>query len=320
MSARLAGAAMLMALVAASGGCTKHQTEMIVVVTTEGVRIPDDVRKLHLTVADRFMQTDDTVYEQDVELCTAQLTTGCFNLPVTATLFPGKTRGSDSVRVQVDAIGANGPVIANAALFTFAEHESLRLDFVLYANCLGNVECAKRDQACGPTDQCISLQSTMGPGIDDFGGPPSTGDMAEPQQPPDMTREDLSGVDLYTPPPDLTTIVDLSGCGGVTCGPGQTCIAGVCTSCGMALNDPCCFGPAAPPPYPNAGGTGSSGTCSQPNLVCNGSTCVNCGAPGELCCASSNCFIGFCATTGVCQAFDMSMVPPPMDFGVPHID
>ena len=138
---------------------------MILVITTEGVRIPEDVHKVHLTVQIASRSLDDTVYDADVELCNPTLTTGCYDIPVTAALFPGKSRGSDSVRVQVDAIGGNGTVIADAALFTFAKEQSLRLDFVLYANCLGNVECAERDQACGPLDTCIDLKpgQTNGP-------------------------------------------------------------------------------------------------------------------------------------------------------------
>ena len=149
--------AFVAAAAALAAGCTEHQTEMLLVITTEGVRIPEDVHKVHLTVADREPGVDDVVYEQDVELCSASLTTSCFDIPVTAALFPGKSHGTDSVRVQVDAVGSGGVVIADAALFTFADKQSLRLDFVLYGNCLGNVECAKRDQACGPLDTCIDL-------------------------------------------------------------------------------------------------------------------------------------------------------------------
>ena len=83
------------AAVAAAGACSKHQTELILVITTEGVRIPDDVHKVHLTVADRRMSIDDTVYDADVELCNPMLSTGCYNIPVTAVLFPGKGSAAD---------------------------------------------------------------------------------------------------------------------------------------------------------------------------------------------------------------------------------
>jgi len=80
----------LLSLAAAAGlasGCTKHQTEMILVITTEGVRIPDDVHKVHLTVADRQGSLDDKVYDADVELCNPALSTACYDLPV-ASLDP----------------------------------------------------------------------------------------------------------------------------------------------------------------------------------------------------------------------------------------
>ena len=125
-------------------GCTKHQTEMILVITTEGVRIPDDVHKVHLTVADRAAVARRHRLRRRTSSCaTDTLTTSCYDIPVTRGALPRQDRArTDSVRVQVDAIGGNGIVIADAALFTFAEEQSLRLDFVLYANCLGNVDCA----------------------------------------------------------------------------------------------------------------------------------------------------------------------------------
>jgi hypothetical protein len=228
------------AAAALAAGCTKHQTEMILVITTEGVRIPDDVHKVHLTVADRQPAGDDPVYDADIELCNPMLSTGCYDIPLTAALYPGKSRGGDSVRVQVDAVGPSGTVIADAALFTFADEQSLRLDFVLYANCLGNVECALRNQACGPSDTCIDLKPGQTNGPLDLALPPApdlaacgqlnqaccptpaaprprprwksnvlpelgttTDDMATP--PPDMDMA-MSLPDLTMVPPDLTMV------------------------------------------------------------------------------------------------------------------
>lgn len=300
---------------ALAGGCTKHQTETILVITTEGVRIPDDVHKLHLTVADRQGTLDDTVWDSDVELCTPDLTSTCYNLPVTADLFPGKSRAGDSVRVQVDAIGAGGVVIADAALFTFADQQSLRLDFVLYGNCLGNVECAKRDQACGPLDTCIDLKPGPTSGPLDLALPKGPADLSTPPI-PDMTLVDLAGADLTTIPPDLTqNPPDMAGCTGVVCDMGEQCIGGVCTPCGV-MGMSCCFGPTAPPPQPNA--LPGTGTCSATNNECNGSICVHCGDDGELCCAHQ---LPACNGTDVCMAGtchpppvgpDMTMMPPDM--------
>jgi uncharacterized membrane protein YgcG len=164
------------ATIVAAGACTEHQTEVIVRVVTEGVRIPDDVRALHVSVIDKAHAGDDEVWFQDVALCTPTLTTSCYDLPVSAVLFPGKAQGSDTVRVQVDAKGASGTVISDAALFTFADKQSLQLDFVLYANCL-NTECAKRDQACGPTGDCVDLKPGPVGAAGDMALAPST-DMA----------------------------------------------------------------------------------------------------------------------------------------------
>jgi hypothetical protein len=279
-----------------AGGCTKHQTELILVIATEGVRIPEDVHKVHLTVQDRQPSLDDTVYDADVELCNPNLTTSCYDIPVTAVLFPGKARANDSVRVRVDAIGSNGIVIADAALFTFAEEQSLRLDFVLYANCLGNVACAERDQACGPLDTCIDLHPgpTSGP-LDLAQSNPQDLSMSLP---PDMTMVDLAGADLTPVPPDLTSQLDMAGCTGVTCDMGEQCVAGVCQPCGN-YRDPCCF-------------SGTTGTCNQTNLACNGQICLLCGGDGQLCCPN---MVPSCLAPDVCMAGTCQM-PPVMDMSM----
>ena len=281
-----------LAAAALAAGCTKHQTEMILVITTEGVRIPEDVHKVHLTVADRQGSLDDTVYDADVELCDPMLTTGCYNIPVTAALYPGKSRSSDSVRVQVDAIGGGGTVIADAALFTFADKQSLRLDFVLYGNCLGNVECAKRDQACGPLDTCIDLKPGQTNGPLDI-ALPHVEDMSLPQI-PDMTLVDLKNADLTTVPPDLVQLpIDMAGCAGVVCDMGAQCVNGTCESCGGYMEQCCQTSGTNPNP------------CGATNLTCNGSQCVLCGGDGELCCS----MVPTCLSPDTCMGGTCQMPP-----------
>jgi hypothetical protein len=282
-----------------AAGCSKHQTEMILVIMTEGVRVPEDVHKVHLTVADRQGSLDDTVYDADVELCNPQLTTACYDIPVTAVLFPGKSHGSDSVRVQVDAIGGGGTVIADAALFTFADEQSLRLDFVLYANCLGNVECAKRDQACGPLDTCIDLKPGQTNGPLDLALPQAPLDMSV-ALPADMTMVDLAGADLTTVPADLTTTLDLAGCTGVVCDMGEQCVAGTCQPCG-GYREPCCL-------------TGMA--CLATNNECNGSICIHCGGDGELCCTNQ---LPACMFPDNCVGNTCQM-PPPDDMSMIQMD
>lgn len=150
--------------------CTKARTETVIVVDTNGVRIPQDVAKLHFTVADRQSGgSDDIVFDADVVMCHDTLMTSCYNVPVSAALFPGKMRPQDSVRVEVDAVNPNGAVVtADAALFTFAEGQSERLDFVLWANCIGVTDCAVRNQACGPDGMCTMLSPTPFHGATDL--------------------------------------------------------------------------------------------------------------------------------------------------------
>ena len=293
----------LAAATLASGGCTQHQTELVLVVTTEGVRIPEDVQKLHVVVQDRQPSLDDTVWDSFVPLCNDMLTSSCYDIPVTAVLYPGKKNSDDSVRVQVDAIGPGGVVISDAALFTFAERQSLRLDFVLYANCLGNVACAQRDQACGPLDTCIDLHPGQTSGPLDL-ALPVVQDMAM-SLPADMTMVDLAGADLTTVPPDLTSTLDLAGCGGIQCDMGEQCVAGQCVPCGDP-GLPCCFMSAGGP---------SGGTCNATNNVCNGNICAPCGGDGQLCCNQApSCLFPDSCVMGTCQAPPdmMSMEPDDM--------
>ena len=308
------------AMAALAVGCTRPRTEAVIVVHTYGVRIPLDVEKLHVQVADHRVTGDDltindAVYDQDVVLCHEGLGVGCYDVPVTAALYPGKHQPNDTVRVQIDAINTSGkPVISDAALFTFAEGQRLRLDFVLYANCLGNIACAERDQVCGPDDQCVD--ATTGP----LGDKPDLSAIAMPDLSVDQTPPDLSGVppgsDLAQSPPDLISTIDMAGCDSVSCGPNMTCYAGQCQPCG-GVNQLCC---------------GTSMTCSAGNLVCDGTRCVQCGTPPELCCAGNTCFSGSCTPiVDHCNyTQDMAQPPPPdmtqpfdmsmRDFGLPMSD
>jgi uncharacterized membrane protein YgcG len=268
----------------ALGGCTKPRTEAVIVVDTAGVRIPIDVEKIHFKVADRAVGGDDTVFDADVVMCHDQLSTGCYNVPLSAALFPGKMRPSDSVRVEVDALGAGGKlVIADAALFTFAEGQSLRLDFVLYANCLGNVDCAVRDQACGPDDMCMTINPTPLHGEPDLGLHAPV-DMAgcghlnqaccvgarriHPNVLPDSgTVGDMAiGPDMTVVPPDMSDLPDLStgpdlamGGGGAGGGGGGGAGGGGGGGAGGGGG---------------GGGGGSSGGTCDPNLRCVANVCV----------------------------------------------
>lgn len=237
------------ALWAAGLGCKKARTETIVVVQTAGVRIPEDVAQIRVTVDDRVPGTgDDELYNQTVALCTPTLTTGCYTLPLSAALFPGPKHGvSDSVRVQIEALGGDGrSVTASAALFTFAEGQSQRLDFVLYAACLGVVDCAKRDQACGPDAQCVSLATTPLHGEPDLGVIGTPGDMSHAPPPGDMA---------------MSLPVDIAGC-VPACGPRAVCQAAQCVPCG-GTGQACCTASLPPCDVPLACDNGTH-QCNPP--------------------------------------------------------
>jgi hypothetical protein len=312
--------ALLFALLVAAG-CTKARTEAVIVVTTDGVRIPDDVDQILLKVADTA-DAANPLFLKTFRLCGGSVSGDCLGLPLDFTLIPGKGHPGDSTRVQLTAQRGSTALIDDAAIFTFAPGESLRLDFVLYANCLGNTDCAVRDQACGPDDKCQPITPTHIQGEPDLATPPPQ-DLAVPVDMtlgPDLSVGDMAlGPDMtlgrdMRPPPDLTPPPDMAGCTPFVCGPNYTCgpdptgcstdpvycgtcsvgteycyqMAGFaqCNPCGQTQGQICC------PP---------SSTCSGANLYCNTGTCQPCGAmAGQVCCPGNMCNSGLHCMTGMC--------------------
>jgi hypothetical protein len=222
-------AVVAVALVAAGligAGCKKPRTEMVVVVQTEGVRVPEDVAQIRVLVADRESGGDTPVYDSTVSLCTPTLTTGCYTLPLSAVLHPGSKQPDDPVKVQIDALSRTGVrVTSSAALFTFSPKQSLRLDFILYSNCIGLVDCSVRDQACGPDAKCTTLTPVkleddpdLGLGGGGGSGGSGGGDMSLP--PPvrdlsmapgsDLASSDMSSVDDMAMPLPLFDMATMS--------------------------------------------------------------------------------------------------------------
>ena len=244
MRSRALRAIVLGALLFAAG-CARGRTEMVVVIGTDGVRVPDEVDALRIQVIDEASTGDDSRFDMTQPLCRPQLTENCIDFPVTMTLIPGSMRPSDSVRVRVDALRATTPVISDAAVFTFAEGRSLELDVTLWAACLGNTDCAAQDQACGPDNGCVPLTPEPLPGqldfshVSDLGAPEDLGgaDLAGA----DLAAVDLAGADLSPlPPPPPATFVQKStycqGTGSCTASFGAPSTAGnlLVASCGLA--------------------------------------------------------------------------------------
>jgi hypothetical protein len=321
--AGLLGCALLVASVAGLAGCTNPRTETVVIISTSGIRVPEQVNGLRIHIIDKAADHDDDLYDVKHRLCGPGQTEGCLTLPVTMTLFPGSMRPHDSVRVQIDALFDDQANLSNAALFTFSEGQSLRLDFVLYANCLGRLDCSVMDKVCGLDDRCASIAATP------FAGEPDLSPVSEDF----ASRVDASGVDLAPSFHDMTTTTDLlhidllgctPQCSGRTCGDDQcfgscgTCtgfsycepFSGTCQSCG-AQGDFCCAGAAC-----------------KFSLVCDGTNhCVQpmtgmeppCGGGTQACCPGNLCDPGLqCLGDVHCYPI-IDMTPPPMDLSVPPL-
>jgi hypothetical protein len=200
-------------------------------------------------------------------------------------------------------------VIADAALFTFSSGNSLRLDIILYSQCLGNVTCAAKDEVCGPDDQCHMVMPQPFNGEPDLAAiaedAGTVDDLSVPQDligadltfkpdliaPPDMTLPDLAGVDLMGCVPQCAgKMCGFDGCQSTcgTCAPtGQYCDPTQnCASCGGFMQTCCPPGVTPklpiPPPrgsltsfivHPNAGGGGPMGSCLVPFICDINNTC-----------------------------------------------
>jgi hypothetical protein len=312
-----------------AAACTHARTETVVFIDSSGLRVPDDIDRVHVVIADRGPTGDDSLFDQQIELCGAVQSPSCQNLPISMTLIPGSMRPHDTVKVSVEAERRQQVVIANVGLFTFSDDHSLRLDVILYASCLGNLFCATNDQAC-VNGQCVTLMAEPFSGETDLSALPPP-DMSG--KPPDMT----SMPDLVRPLPDLAG-VDLMGC--VPQCPANTCAfngcsaycmcatthvfcdpSQICAPCGTqaAACCPSSMMTTRPLPHAGTGGGGPTGFCDT-GLVCNSGTCEMpmpdmavpppCGLLNQPCCTTGPpCTQGICnGGTNMCE-----MVVPPMD-------
>jgi hypothetical protein len=200
----------MMVVAAAASGCKKARTEMYISVQTEGVRVPEDVAQVRMLVLDRQGGGDSIVYDNTVALCTPTLTTGCYTLPLSAVLHPGAKQPNDTVKVQIDALSRTGAkVTSSAAIFTFSPKQSLRIDFVLYAACIGVTSCSERDQACGPDAMCTTLTPTPLESEPDL-GPGGRSDMSGPHDMAAPPGSDLSSTDMAAPPGSDMSSTDMA--------------------------------------------------------------------------------------------------------------
>lgn len=192
--------ALLAVALAAAAGCSPEpRTEVVVVVSQHDLVVPRDLDSLHIAVADVAGGGSNVRFDSSsLPLCAAdQAGGGCYTLPLTLTLAPGKRHGDDPVRVVVEARLGAQTVIADASVFTFVHGQSQRLDFVLHPLCL-NTSCAESNRACDATGNCAPLTPTPlhgEPALD--GGAPGGGS--------DLAVGDMAPADDMPPPPDMTT-------------------------------------------------------------------------------------------------------------------
>jgi hypothetical protein len=229
-------------------------------------------------------------------------------LPVSVVLFPGSMRPTDSVRVQVDATRKGRPVISNAALFTFAHEQSIRLDMVLYGQCLGNLDCSKTDMACYDDTKCHVVVPTSFDGEPDLGvqdlSIPDFGDVDLAPSQVDMTP-DFAGVDLLGCVPQCSgKQCGSDNCGGScgSCGNFEYCGADLCLACG-GDGQFCC--PSGQQCKFTLICNGGSGRCEQPMVGME----PPCGGYSQQCCPGQLCD----GTSGLVCDGSNHCFPPPAD-------
>jgi len=309
-----------------ASACDVSRTEMLLVIDNGGLEIPREIDGLALEVRD---MRDQLVFQlpQPIRPCrdgeSPDASPKCYQFPIVVKVIPGERAPSDQVRLRIDAMRGAARVLANTAVFYFAKGRTLRLDVVLYPECLGNLSCAEQNKLCAKNMMCVDAMATeVNPGTTDLAKRPPA-DLGPPDLsvPPDLAlpaNADFTVVpnDLAPRPFDLAG-VDLVGCvpvcGNRQCGPngcGGSCGAGCpstsrqpeecnpdgqCQPCG-ALNQACCGGV----------------DCANTGLRCVQGTCLDvCGGYGELCCSTgAPCNDPYVCTTGSPARCDF---PPPPD-------
>jgi hypothetical protein len=297
----------LFCLVATVGltACTKARTEAYVVITTEGLTVPTDIDGVKVIISDFTAQQQ--LYSLPLALCHDTLDSNCYHFPLTMTLIPGTTHPSDQVRVEVTGQRGGADLLSDAALFTFSEGQSLRLDFVLYANCIGNLSCAQLNQACGAMAQCTTIKANPFVGEPDLAAPADLAGAPDLASPGDLAGADLQtapGSDLAQSSPDMKQVQPPSdmaqGPPDMTCIPSCTnrqCGLDTCgiNSCGVCGGSEMCSNYQCVPNPPDLGGGGPPDGGGPP-----------CGSmPGAPCCAvppsPMACMLGLTCTSGFCH-------------------
>jgi hypothetical protein len=135
--------------------CVPRRTEVVLSVNDYDLVVPRDLDSIRIKVTGGGQTFFDS---QPLPLCadSGASSAGCYFFPITLTLFPGQQMPSAPVRVEVDALIANRTASAGSALFTFTPGISQRLDFDLFASCLG-VDCTATGQACAQNGTCQTL-------------------------------------------------------------------------------------------------------------------------------------------------------------------
>jgi hypothetical protein len=312
-----------LALLLLAGGCSSAPiTEIVLSIDQVGISIGRDIDTLHIDVGqDQFLP--DNFLSIGIALCEALPTSGCKNLPLTATLIPGSTMPTQRVRAQISAKlhgdGDNAVTrIRQVANFRFTKGQSLRLDIVLTPNCLDDpLRCSDAELACGPQG-CYNAEPEP-PGAD-------LAVVLDLSTPPDLGGLDFGNLDLACSPscPAGYCGLDKHGCQvSCTCDPNNFMTCGgsmMCVSCG-ADNQPCC--PTAPrcktqgyacdapdvtgkcvPCVAQGGSCASGGQPCCTNSICSaGGTCVSCGQRlGDPCCNDNpSCSNGLTCINNTCQ-------------------
>lgn len=290
--------------------CRDKLTEVLVVVSNEGLEVGSDIDELEIKITEA---SGIVTHKERVQLCDGRpLSPGavCYTLPLTVLLVPGGDRPADPVDIEVDALFKGKTVIADAAVFRFTKHARLRLDLVLYLECLNNVSCAEQRQACVKNGMCQAVEPTP---LDPNGLPSKpdllggTSDLAS--LPHDLAGADLAGPDLaisdlasvdesandfagqmvdLTPPVidmtmDFTFPLDLHTTNDSMSSLDQS------TLTDMTLTDmfDCTQCPA--------------------NTICVAAAmmCLDCGRSSQPCCEGSSCLTGLQCNGATCEPVDM---------------
>ncbi len=247
----------LLAVLLLAACSSPEPTEIVVVVSSVGVSMPEDIDAVQISARSGGTPFFSNVTER---------------LPMAVTIAPMRM-ANESVEIVVLAFKAGAVRIDNAATVTFVTGVRQRIDFVLFPKCL-DTDCASQvsQRSCTQSGRCVDISPTNMVGEPMLDGGVAVFDMSPSDQA--APAHDLGAQDAGGGGGGGCTRNACGGCTPLVGQPGAPC--GVCRGGAFA-----CFGSDAVICVAPGAGVNGCGGCSL--IVAPGTPCGTCKMGVEVC-------------------------------------